>query len=226
MPLDLRTDSFSPAQWQEYQQLKAQNAEKLPHGTIVDLAKAPGPLRLDLGCGKNKREGFTGVDVRPFPGVDVQCDLAQPDDRLPFAGQSQIYRRWPWEDSSVDEVHCSHMLEHVKREARPHFFNELFRVLKPGGKATFITPHWASCRAYGDVTHEWPPVSEFFWLYLDKGWREVNAPHNDEYTCDFVTTYGYSPAAWLVGRNPEYVQEALTKFKEAAQDMQSTCVKR
>lgn len=236
----LEFQGFTQEQWQEYQQLRSRFAAPPPpapptrngdpHREIADALEESNrnidvrlkanavsidrllhPLRLDLGCGKNKREGFTGVDVRQFPGVDVVADLAKP---------------WPWPDGSVEEVHCSHMLEHVPRLQRPPFFNELHRVLRPGGKATFITPHWASCRAYGDVTHEWPPVSEFFWLYLDRAWREVNAPHNDMYTCDFATTYGYSPAAWLTGRNTEYVQEALTKFKEAAQDMQSTCVRR
>lgn len=28
-------------------------------------------LKLDLGCGKNKKEGFTGVGRCVFPGVDV-----------------------------------------------------------------------------------------------------------------------------------------------------------
>jgi dTDP-glucose 4,6-dehydratase len=49
-------------------------------------------------------------------------------------------------------------------------------------------------------------------------------PHDDMYTCDFTAGYGYTIATWLQGRNQEYVQEALTKFKEAAQDMQATVV--
>lgn len=179
---------------------------------VATVAAPASPLKLDLGCGTRKQPGFLGVDVRAFPGVDTVCDL------------SAVI--WPWPDASVEEVFCSHALEHVPRERRPHFFNELYRVLKPGGKGTFITPHWASCRAYGDVTHEWPPISEFFWAYLDKQWRKDNAPHNDMYTCDFTAGYGYTLAGWLQGRNQEFVQEALTKYKEAAQDMSATVVAR
>lgn len=169
------------------------------------------PLKLDLGAGKNKREGFKGVDVRPFEGVDIVADLT---------------KEWPWADSSVEEVHCSHMVEHLTAPQRIHFCNELYRVLKPGAKATIIAPHWSSCRAYGDMTHQWPPVSEFWFYYLDKGWRAVNAPHNDTYVCDFVCTWGYNMHPGVSARNQEYQQHAVTFFKEAIQDIVATWVKR
>jgi SAM-dependent methyltransferase len=192
-------------------------------------------LKLDLGCGVKKQPGFIGVDSRAFPGVDVVCHLGRDT--------------WPWPDSSVDEVSCSQMLEHIPGKdvdfklaidwdgkdhtltkvisyPRVHFFNELWRVLKPGGKGTFATPHWCSPRAYGDPTHEWPPVCEWTWAYLDKDWRAREAPHDDMFTCDFTSGYGYGIAPWLVGRNPEYVQDALQKFKEAATDIIATLTAR
>lgn len=167
-------------------------------------------VRLDLGCGKNPREDFTGVDVRDF-GQEIVCDLRGD---------------WKWEDDSVDEVHCSHFVEHLTAQERIHFVNELYRVLKPGGKATIITPHWASNRAYGDLTHQWPPVSEMWFYYLSKEWREANAPHNDQYTCDFDATWGYSTHPEINLRNQEYQQHALTFWKEAAQDTVATLIKR
>jgi SAM-dependent methyltransferase len=169
---------------------------------------APVPaLKLDLGCGKNKREGFLGVDSRDFPGVDQVVDLRGP---------------WPWKDSSVDEVHCSHFVEHLTAAERIHFVNELHRVLKPGAPAQIIVPHWNSHRAYGDLTHQWPPVSEMWFFYLNKAWREVNAPHNDGYACDFDFTMGYSLRQDLLTRNEEYRQHAIANFKDAAQDTIAT----
>jgi hypothetical protein len=32
-------------------------------------------MKLDLGCGTKKREGFVGVDSMTLPGVDVVVDL-------------------------------------------------------------------------------------------------------------------------------------------------------
>lgn len=177
-----------------------------------------GPIRLDFGCGPHKREGFLGVDSRPFVGVDVVCDLASD--------------RWPWADGSVEEGHASHFLEHLTAPQRQHFFNELYRVLKVGGTCQIITPHWASNRAYGDPTHQWPPVSEMAFYYIAKDWRTANAPHTDAqwtpggFACDFDATWGYALRGDLVARNQEYQQYALGNFKEAAQDLIATVTKR
>jgi hypothetical protein len=170
------------------------------------------PTRLDLGCGKNKKEGFIGVDSRGFEGVDTVCDLAKVI--------------WPWDTESVDEVHCSHMLEHLKPRERIHFANELWRVLKVGAKASIITPHYASVRAYGDLTHEWPPVVTFWYLYLNKEWRKVNAPHNDEYTCDFDHGYGFGLHPTVQLRNRDYQDYAVVHLLEGAQDLFVTLIKR
>ena len=167
-------------------------------------------LKLDLGCGKNKKEGYTGVDCRDF-GQDLTADLRE---------------SWPWLSDSVDEVHCSHFVEHLTGIERIHFVNELYRVLKMGGKAQIIVPHWASCRAYGDLTHQWPPVSEFWFYYLSKEWRAQNAPHNDGYVCDFEATWGYSLNPAIQARNQEYQMYALSNHKEAAQDIIATLTKR
>jgi SAM-dependent methyltransferase len=162
-------------------------------------------LKLDLGCGPNKcGPEFVGVDRREFPGVDIVADLRA---------------QWPWQDGTVDFVHCSHFIEHLEPAERIHFANELWRVLKPGGTAVLIAPHWSSCRAYGDLTHKWPPVSEFWPPYLNAEWRKVNAPHNDEYKCDFVNGVGFGLRADVAVRAQDYQQYAMANFKEAAQDI-------
>lgn len=184
----------------------------------LKAVRAAAPINLDFGCGPHKREGYHGVDQFPFVGVDTVLDVRT--------------AKWPWKDASVGAAHASHFIEHLTGLERVHFFNELYRVLVPGGQVTIITPHWASTRAYGDFTHAWPPVSEFLWFYLLKGWRMREAPHTDAsvnpagYTCDFDVTYHYSMHPQLVTRNDEYKQTALLFYKEAAQDMHATLTKR
>jgi SAM-dependent methyltransferase len=180
----------------------------------VALKAEPEPkkfLKLDFGCGPNKREGFEGVDCRKFDGVDHVVDLK---------------KKWPWKKNSVEEAHSSHFIEHLTAPERIHFVNELYRVLIPGGKCQIIVPHWASCRAYGDLTHQWPPVSEFWFYYLSQEWRDANAPHNDEYACDFMATWGFSMHQMLISKNQEYQEHALYFWKEAAQDIIATLTKR
>jgi len=174
------------------------------------------PLRLDLGCGKHKKEGFLGVDRKPFEGVDVITDLMQ---------------RWPWEDNSVDEINMQHVLEHFTGEERVHIMNEMYRVLVKGGKATVSTPHWCSSRAYGDFTHQWPPVGEMFYFYLSKKWRMDNSPDNDiewnpkGYNCHFEVTMGHTIHQEFVTKHQDKQMYALQFYKEAAQDLIATLVK-
>lgn len=174
--------------------------------------------RLDVGCGKNKKAGFIGVDQYAMEGVDVVLNVAKDP--------------WPWENGTVEEVHCSHFLEHLTGPQRVQFMNELHRVMKPGAKATIITPHWGSNRAYGDFTHQWPPVSEMFWYYLDADWRKTQAPHTDKafnqdgYTCNFSATWGYGLHPQIMPKHAEAQQFAMTFYKEAVQDMHCTLVKK
>lgn len=179
-------------------------------------APAP-PEKLDFGCGPNKREGFKGVDAHPFLGVDYVLNIAEDP--------------WPWADNSIAEAHASHFVEHLTGPQRVRFCNELYRVLIPGAQCQIIVPHWASCRAYGDPTHQWPPVSEFWFYYLSKEWRLQNAPHADisvnpaGYNCHFNATWGYSLRQDLLSRNEEYRQMAMQNYKEVCQDMIGTLTK-
>lgn len=173
-------------------------------------------LKIDIGCGKNKREGFLGVDQFAMQGVDVVMDVRQP---------------WPWEDNTVDEVHCSHFLEHLTGNERVFFMNELYRVMKPGAKATVITPHWASNRAYGDFTHQWPPVSEMYFYYLSAEWRTTQAPHTDKkwnplgYSCNFQSSWGYGLHPELHNKDSLTQQDAMQWKKDAIMDMIATLIR-
>lgn len=198
------------------------------------------PIRLDFGCGPNKlkeaNKEFIGVDSLPFVGVDVVLDLTAKEKSVqnPDFSVTHTYKKWPWEDNSVDEIHCSHFLEHLSMEERCHFMNEVYRILKPGAQCRVIVPHWASSRAYGDCTHNPMPVSEFYFYYLSKEWRAGNAPHtvsSEKYPnlfnseVNFVATWGYTLNQALLTRNQEYQSFALANFKEAAQDIVATLTK-
>lgn len=181
------------------------------------LKAVPASLKIDLGCGPNKKEGFVGLDQYPFPGVDHVWDLAS---GLPF------------DAGSVEEVYSSHFVEHLNARERISLFNDLYRVMKPGAKMEMIVPHWGSCRAYGDPTHAWPPIGEMFFSYLLKEWRMSNAPHTDienwrdGYSCDFDATWGYSVHPNFVTRNLEFQQFAMNFYREGAQDVHSTITRR
>jgi hypothetical protein len=175
------------------------------------------PLKLDLGAGTNPKEGFKRVDIKAFPGTDYVCDLR---------------KGWLWKDGEVAEIYMSHVLEHFTGMERVHIFNEIDRVLQKGGTATIITPSWASCRAYGDPTHAWPPVSEMTYQYLNKAWRLDKAPDTDiswrpdGFKCDLQAVVGWSGFHPELAHRSDQVKNWWFTFgKEAAFDLLATLTK-
>ena len=107
------------------------------------------PLKLDLGCGTGKAgPEWTGVDVDPTCKPDRLVDL--------------VMVPWPWESSTVDEIRASHYIEHLPPTCRccrnmkdtlVEFYEECYRVLKPGGILTVTWPSVRSERAFMDPYH-------------------------------------------------------------------------
>jgi SAM-dependent methyltransferase len=178
----------------------------------VEPSLPEGPLKIDLGCGSRKPEGCSGVDQYAFKGVDVVCDFGK--------------EPWPFKDDSVSEAQAVHSFEHLTANARMHFMNELYRVLAPGGQARITCPVWTSSSAYGDMTHQWPPVSAFFINYLVRSWRLSQAPHTDKYfnpegmDCDFDIVGGYNgPHMDFQAKHQEVQQFATNHYIDAVSEI-------
>lgn len=180
-------------------------------------------VRLDFGCGLDPVEGFIGVDLHtatPENGI-LAVDLFEPD-------------RWPWAESSVDEVHASHFVEHVPA---PYlipghgmvfpwvdFVDAVWRILKPGGTFNVVHPNLWSMRAFQDPTHtQFMPLER--WLYVRREWRVANGLDHPPYpTCDFYL----DPAAAGFGmlaqsfqaRAPEAIDFAVLHYVNVAGDVQ------
>lgn len=169
-------------------------------------------VKLDLGCGANKKEGFLGVDISADCGADIVHDL-------------RVYP-WPFEDGSVEEIHCSHFLEHLTGTERIPFMDEVWRVLAPEAKATFITPDADSHRAIQDPTHMWPPVCPESYLYFNKEWRDVNKLSHYNIKANFDFGYGYSLDPDVAVRNAEFQQFALKHYRNHSADLIVTLTKR
>ena len=80
-------------------------------------------LRLNLGAGNTKLEGFTSVDLYDKE-ADIQADICE----LPF------------KSNSIDEIVCYQVIEHVPYQNSTKVFAEMYRVLKKGGTAIIETP--------------------------------------------------------------------------------------
>jgi len=168
------------------------------------------PVKLDFGCGPRPKEGFEGVDVMDF-GQTHKLDVRKTP--------------WPWATGSVVEAHSSHFVEHLDGTERISFFNELYRVLAPGANVVVITPNWSHSCAYGDPTHKWPPMSGWWPLYLQKSWRDQNAPHVG-FTCDFDWIIAGGWDERLNPRNDEYKAFAMNNYLDSMRDLIVTLTRR
>jgi len=183
---------------------------KLPVAELHVPEPEPAKVLLDIGCGRTKQEGVTGIDAIDF-GQDIVHDVRN---GLPM-----------YEDNSVDAISSSHFVEHLTGDERVDFFNEVYRVLKVGGTCHVVTPNWSHACAYGDPTHKWPPMSPWYPLYLNKGWRDANAPHTG-YICDFDYVLSGSWEQNIEGRNQQYKEFAMSNWINNWRDLIVTLTKR
>lgn len=100
-----------------------------------------GGTLLDLGSSNGETLGHM-AELRPdlrFFATDLE---GQPE-RYPHG--CQFYRgdiqtqKLPWPDASIDAITCMHLVEHLQ-DLKP-MMREVLRLLKPGGRAYFETPH-------------------------------------------------------------------------------------
>jgi hypothetical protein len=93
----------------------------------------PGPLRLHVGCGTARLEGWVNIDFQALPGVDVVADVTQ---GLRFSGAEAIF--------------AEHFLEHLRVDAAVDFLVEAHRALASGGTLRLSTPNldWVMIHAY------------------------------------------------------------------------------
>jgi predicted SAM-dependent methyltransferase len=98
-------------------------------------------LKLNLGCGFDKRDGWLNVDNFP------QCE---PDRMLDIEATP-----WDLETDAFDEILMKHVLEHVgaQFDVFAAVMRELYRVTAPGGRVEIHVPHVRHDSFWSDPTH-------------------------------------------------------------------------
>jgi SAM-dependent methyltransferase len=95
-------------------------------------------MKINLGCGRKKLEGFLNLDRVPEVDPDVIHDL----DSTPY----------PFEEGVFDLI-CAHdVVEHV--HDLPAFMREVWRIGKHGACLEVTTPHFSCHNSYTDPTHQ------------------------------------------------------------------------
>ena len=91
-------------------------------------------MKLNLGCGQNRLDGYVNADREPVVEPDVVMDLEE----FP----------WPFDEHSVDEVMANHVLEHVGARAEV-FIENSDRVIGVMARTCVGSSMKLSCRGWG-----------------------------------------------------------------------------
>lgn len=118
-------------------------------------------MRLNMGCGRNKREGYVNVDAAPACEPDQVWDLEQTP--------------WPWADDSAQEVLFVHSLEHMGGDPKVflRIMQELYRICAPDAVIHIRVPHPRHDDFIGDPTHVRPVTPAMISLFdrqLNETW--------------------------------------------------------
>lgn len=125
-------------------------------------------MKIDFGCGKNKKSGFLGVDILKLEGVDIVHDLS--------------ITPYPFKNDIADEIWMDNVLEHINNPLK--VIEELHRIGKNKCIINIAVPYFRSHYATIDPTHV-----NFF------GINYFNYFNPDHFFC---TGYEYSKARFRI----------------------------
>ena len=83
-------------------------------------------MKLNLGCGFDRRTGYVNVDNEMLYEPDTLVDL----EILP----------WPFETNVASEILLSHVLEHISHLETSKFLDRIYKKISFGGKIIISVP--------------------------------------------------------------------------------------
>jgi SAM-dependent methyltransferase len=181
---------------------------------------------LHLGCGRKKLDGpellqMVGLrlEADALSVTHLDADPALEPDLVCRLGEERI----PLEDDSVDLVIAFHVIEHIghQGEARAWFafWEDLYRVLKPGGWIYGETPYYTSIWAWSDPTHVRAMSEHSFVFFCQDSYRiphSAISPYRIAADFKFLGMPGM-PKGFIVGGDPHDPRVQNLRFALRAQ---------
>lgn len=96
-------------------------------------------IKLNLGCGANKIDGFVNIDSELGCKPDKVCNF--------------ITSKLPYKDGIVEEVVLFHTIEHIGKRFHGTVLSEIWRVLRPGGSFMVAYPEFTKCYQNWKLNH-------------------------------------------------------------------------
>jgi predicted SAM-dependent methyltransferase len=149
-------------------------------------------VKLNLGCGQVKKKGYLNVDINRKSAADIVSSVV----KMPF-----------FDDCSVEEILCNHLLEHLSIAESEEALQEWFRILKHGGKIIIESPDLqALCKEFlnADKVNRWysykgtwhPLIKHFYGNQRTPG-QFHKSGYTQERIKDLLTMTGFRQITFL-----------------------------
>ncbi|GMR18014.1 MAG: hypothetical protein BMS9Abin33_0414 [Gammaproteobacteria bacterium] len=99
-------------------------------------------LMLNLGCGDRTHQSWINIDYSlkaRLKELRILSPFIKPPNPPGYLNYD-LRRGIPFNDSDVDVVYASHVLEHLEKSHALPFMEEIYRVLKPNGVIRIVVP--------------------------------------------------------------------------------------
>lgn len=129
----------------------------LSHRAIRELSdnmKAMSDIKLNVGCGYTREDGWTGIDIRRTDAADIVWDLT--------------HFPWPLASACCNEIKMQQVWEIIPPRCRMDLMDEMWRIAKPDCALTMTAPHANTLGAAQDPTHYGCPNEITFWYFDPK----------------------------------------------------------
>jgi len=170
-------------------------------------------VKLNIGCGLGRLDGYVNVDISPAVDPDIVLDACTP---------------WPWDDGTISEVQAIHVLEHMAN--LNGFMVEAYRCMADGAELRIVVPHPRHDCFLGDPTHVRPIIEGTLHLYdraLCQQWRDEgysNTPLALMLGVDFRTVHALAvlePDWEEIGRRePERLKFAMRHYNNVISQLE------
>ena len=164
------------------------------------------PMKLNLGCGNKKLEGYVNVDFSEYCNPDVLMNL----ENIPY----------PFKSDSITEIRMKSVLEHLPLHPESFFsiIKEIYRISSNGCAIYIECPHPTHRWQIVDFTHQKPIHIEGLQM-LDKQYckklieqKSTKSPLAVMYDVDFVIkSYSYN----LDPHCKQHIKNVLGTFDES-----------
>lgn len=144
-------------------------------------------IKLNIGCASRPLKNYINIDMdnletikKRYPNVEIPENIKIFD--------YDIFNL-PYKNSSVDEIRAEALIEHLSFHEEPKFFNEIRRILKPGGLIYLTTPD------FDKIMEEWQNAKDDWINFHRSDDKAISQDYwfgNNSYTRD--NKWGYLTA--------------------------------